>query len=146
MALFSRLLLFFCLLAIGEYALGVTTPATALIAGNNQLNSQYGYNATTQTTGSWWSNSLGIISNNGGTYAIIGVALVVVAAAGFGFVLPILIFIPVAIFFLTVVTYPQSLINAPGMPTSITFLLNLLYAVLNILFVYSLITWIRQME
>ena len=146
MGLFSRMLLFFMLLAIGEYAVGIQTPALALINGNANMNSQFGYNATTSQQGSWWSSSLNLVSNNGGALAIIGVGLLVTVFAGFGFILPILVFVPVAVFFLAFVTYPQSLINASGMPTELTLLANLFYAVLNVLFIYSLITWLKGQD
>jgi hypothetical protein len=146
MGLFSRMLLFFMLLAIGEYAIGIQTPATSLLSGNAGLNAQFGYNATNQTQGSWWSSSLGLISSNGGVLTIIGVGILVMVFAGFGFILPTLVYIPVAVFFLAFVTYPQSLIYAPGMPSQVTLLCNLFYAVLNVLFVYALISWLKGQE
>jgi hypothetical protein len=152
MGLFSRMLLFFMLLAIGEFVVGVQTPATSLFSGNANITSQFGYNATNSTDGtpgvqgSWWDNSLGIVSDNSGVLTIIGIALIVTLFSGFGNLLPILVFVPVAVFFLTFVTYPQSIINAPGMPVEIRTFLNLFYIVLNILFIYSLISWLKGQE
>jgi hypothetical protein len=140
------MLLFFMLLAIGEYSVGIQTPANTLMGGNANMTSTFGYNNTNGQQGSWWSSSLNLVSNNGGTLVIIGVGILVMVFAGFGFILPILVFVPVAVFFLAFVTYPQSLIYAPGMPSEVTLLANLFYVVLNVLFIYSLITWLKGQD
>lgn len=146
MGLFSRMLLFFMLLAIGEFAVGIQPPATALLSGNSNMTAQFGYDAATQTQGSWWKSTLGLLDQYSAILALVGVGLLVSIFAGFGNLLPVLVFVPVAVFFLAFVTYPQSLINAPGMPAEITFLCNLFYAVLNVLFVYALISWLKGQE
>lgn len=158
--------MFYIVFAIGEYALGMATPATDLLSPGdpnihtcgstgygsigtlpcgcgNDHTSPCGYASLLNTFGSsdgWWFTA--------SIAAVAGIiaALSIASLGQIGYTMPILIFVPFAAFFLTIVSYPSAILNGTGTPNEVRTLFGFIYTALSILFIYSLVSWVKGNE
>lgn len=136
MSLFTRLLMFYCIFAIGEYAIGIETPAATLLNG--------GYAGFISS----FANAGGVFWIAFGAVAVAGViaGAGLIGGSSMGSVMPIVLFAPFAVAFLTFITYPSTLFNSTAVPVEIQPLIQFFYTMLNILMVYALISWLKGNE
>lgn len=126
MGLFTNLLILYLCMAVGLFAFGIETPASSILAGG----------------GSVLSNNLQLLGVNLLSVAAIA-ALITVSMAGGGFSIPIIIGVALAASLLTLFSYPFGIINAAGTPDEIRGLLTAFAYLLQFLFVFSMINWIK---
>jgi len=127
LSLFSKMLIFYLVVAIGLYSFGVGTPFTAFLSGEEDLLSFIGDSGT------------GFIINLGVAVAAAGIAASLLQASS---LIPVLLLAAFASFFLTFLTYPQSLIEAVGTPEELRLLLNGVFVLFNLLFVIGLVSFL----
>jgi hypothetical protein len=130
MSLFSKLVIFYAVFAIGLMSFGIPTPFNAFISGSGDLTDFVG------------NSSTGFIAG----IAAATVAGIAVSILGGFAAVSFVIFAAFAAFFLTFLTFPASLTGAAGLPTEFANLLQGFVVLLNIVFTIALVSWLKGNE
>jgi hypothetical protein len=130
MGLFANILILYLCVAVGFYAFGISTPASAILVGGGDLLK----GNLMLTFGGQAVNLLSVAAV---------AALIVVSMTGGGFSLPLVIGVALAATLLTLFTYPFGVINSVGTPPEVIGLLQAFAYVLQFLFIFSMVNWIK---
>lgn len=133
MALFTKMLVLFVCLAFAFAVFGIGTPATSAFGKIQNAT----YNKTSNA--GMIPTITNTLDNINGITAVAIVASVIFSGGS----ITAILFAATAIFFVSYFAFPSDLLGAAGFPPELSLLVTFFYLIMEILFAFSLISWLK---